>query len=118
MKKDDNAKHVDIPKMKLSYLLRGFALSAIVSGYIIGPLLVIGGGTWWLYKNDYVSKFVVVIAVIIAFAASNALIILQSKKMIEKFNKKTGIKDPTREQVAQWKKNRPSSYKFDDEEKD
>ena len=115
MDKSDTEKPYKEQPLKFSYLLKGFALSAMVSGYIIGPLLILGGGAWWAYKNDYVSKFVVVIAVLIAFALSNALIVLRSKKMIEKFNKQTGIKDPTKEQVAQWKKNRPASYKFDDD---
>ncbi|MBU2575719.1 hypothetical protein KKF64_01355 [Patescibacteria group bacterium] len=109
---------IDIPPMKLSYLLKGFALSAMISGYIIGPLLVIGGGTWWLYKNNYVDKIVVIISVLIAFAFSNWLIIVQSKKMLKKFNNKMGIKDPSREQVKEWKKNRPESYQFDDEEEE
>jgi len=114
MEKDDSKKEYKQPPMKLSYLLKGFALSAMISGYIIGPLLILGGGAWWLYKNDYVSKIVVVIAILIAFILSNVLIVKRSKKMIERFNKKVGIKDPSAEQVAEWKKNRPASYKFDD----
>ena len=116
MVKTDNQEYKDLPPMKLSYLIKGFQLSAIVSGYIIVPLLVIGGGTWWLYKNDYVSKIVVIIAVLISFVFSNWLIISQSKKMLKKFNNDLGIKDPTKEQVAEWKKNRPDSYKYDEEE--
>ena len=116
MEHKGNAEYRDIPPMKFTYLLKGFALSAIITGYILGPLLVLGGGAWWLYRNDYVSKFVVIIAVITAFAVSNWLIIGRSKKMMWKFNKKAGIKDPTREQVREWKKNRPASYQFDDEE--
>ncbi len=114
MQKHDKSEYKDIEPMKLSYLLKGFALSAIISGYIIGPLLILGGGSWWLYKNEYIDKIVVIIAILIAFVLSNALIIMKSKKMIQSFNKKTGIKDPTPDQVAFWKKNRPSSYKFDD----
>lgn len=116
MEHNGNAEYQDIPPMKFTYLLKGFALSAIVSGYIIGPLLVIGGGSWWLYQNGYINKFAVVIAVVLAFAGSNWLIIARSKKILEKFNKKIGIKDPTKEQVHEWKKNRPASYRFDDEE--
>jgi hypothetical protein len=118
MGKNDKEEYKDIPPMKFSYLIKGFALSAIVSGYIIGPLLVIGGGTFWLYKSDYVSKIYVIIAIIVSFIFSNWLIIARSKNMLIKFNKKLGMKDPTKEQVAQWKKNRPASYKFDDEEEE
>jgi len=96
-----------------SNMVHGFALSAIISGYILGPLLLLGGGTWWLYKAGYVSKFVVVGMVVVAFIISNALIISKSKKLITGFNKKTGIKDPTPEEAARWReKNGP----YDDEE--
>lgn len=94
-------------------MLHGFALAAMVSGYIIGPLLVLGGGSYWLYKADVINKLVVIAAVIAAFIFSNALIITRSKKMIQSFNKKTGIKDPTPEEAAKWrKKNGP----YDDED--
>lgn len=99
--------------MKLSYLLRGFALSAIVSGYILGPLLVLGGGAYWLYQAGVINKAVAAAAVVAAFIVSNALIITRSKKMLESFSKKAGIKDPTPEEAAKWReKNGP----YDDEE--
>lgn len=98
-----------------SNMLRGFALSAIISGYILGPLLILGGGAYWLYRADVINKVVVVAAVVASCILSNALIITRSKKMIADFSKKTGIKDPTPEQAAQWrKKNGP----YDDEEED
>jgi len=99
-------------------MLRGFALSAIISGYILGPLLLLGGIPYWLYKQGIINKLLVVIAVILAFIISNALIFVKSKKLIENFNKKANIKDPTAEEVAEWKKNRPASYKYDDDEEE
>jgi len=94
---------------------RGFLLSAIISGYILGPLLVLGGGAYWLYRADVINKAVVIAVVVAAFICSNAMIITRSKKMLEHFNKKAGITDPTPEEAAAWrKKNGP----YDDEEKD
>ncbi|OJI07892.1 hypothetical protein BK004_00420 [bacterium CG10_46_32] len=96
-------------------MLHGFALAAIISGYILGPLLVLGGGAYWAYRMDAINKIVVVCAVITAFILSNILIITRSKKMIESFSKKTGIKDPTPAEAAKWReKNGP----YDDPEED
>ena len=83
------------PQTKVSYknMLRGFALAAIVSGYIIGPLLILGGLGWWLDKQYDVGKLVVVLFILVAFVISNALIIIRSKKMIQNFSKKTGTED-------------------------
>ena len=117
MEKSNNTHTGDI-QSKPEYFLQGLALSAMISGYILGPLLIIGGGALWLQKNDYIGRIMLIIAVLIAFVFSNALIIWRSKKMILKFNKKTGIKDPTAEQVAQWRKNKPASYKYDDDEEE
>jgi hypothetical protein len=117
MEQTSNKQFKDI-ESKPVYLLKGFMLSAMISGYIIGPLLVIGGGSWWLYKSGYVDKYVVIIAILVSFIFSNWLIIARSKKMIQKFNKKLGMKDPTPEEVEKWRKSRPESYKFDDEEEE
>ncbi len=101
-----------------SNMLRGYALAAIVSGYILGPLLILGGGAYWMYTMGIIPKGVVIVVVLVSFVISNALIITRSSKLITNFNKKADIVDPTAEEVAQWNANRPSSYQYDDEEEE
>jgi len=96
-------------------MARGFALSAIISGYILGPLLILGGVAWWLHKAGYINKFGVIIAVLVAFGVSNTLIVVRSKKLVADFAKKAGLKDPTPQEAAKWReKNGP----YDDDETD
>ena len=89
---DKGGKRGKIPPIKPSYLLKGMALSARISGYILGPLLVLGGIGYWIYKYFDTSRIVLFIAVIIAFFVSNALIFIRAKADAEKFVEKT--KDP------------------------
>ncbi len=97
-----------------THMLHGLALSAIISGYIFGPLLILGGIPWFLYKQGIVSKWVVAVCIILAFVASNTLIITRAKKLITGFNHKTGIKDPTPEQAAKWRATRRYNPEDDD----
>jgi len=86
---DKGGKKGKIPPMKSSYLLKGMALSAMVSGYILGPLLIFGGIGYWIYKHFETSRIVLFIAVLIAFFTSNALIFIRAKKDAENFVEKT-----------------------------
>jgi hypothetical protein len=117
---ENEEKYVKKPTEEKAFLsinmLRGFALSAIISGYILGPLLVLGGFSFWLYKNGIINKWASVGIIILSFIISNYLIITKSKKLIENFSKKANLKDPTSEEVKKWNENRPESYKYNDEE--
>lgn len=47
---------------------------AQITGYILGPLLVIGGFGFWLDQKAGSPRWIFIIAMIIAFIASNALV--------------------------------------------
>jgi len=79
----------EIPPIKPSYLLKGIALSAMVSGYIIGPLLIFGGLGYWIHKHFHTSRIVLFGFVLFAFLVSNALIFIRSKQDAEKMMKET-----------------------------
>jgi len=89
---NNDGKTGKIPPIKPSYLLKGMALSAMVSGYILGPLLILGGIGYWIQKHFNTSRIVLFIFIIIAFIISNALIFIRAKSDAEGFIEKT--KDP------------------------
>jgi hypothetical protein len=88
-KYSDKKKQKTIPKADTSNIAKGLMLTAVISGYILGPLLVLGGGGWWLYKTYDTSKIIPAVLLILAFIVSNGLIITRAKKMAISFAEKT-----------------------------
>ena len=85
----DGATSGKIPPINPSYLLKGMALSAMISGYILGPLLIFGGLGWWIYTHFDTSKIVLYAFIIIGFIVSNTLILTRSHKDAQMFVEKT-----------------------------
>ncbi len=69
--------------------LKALALVGITTGYIFGPLIIIGGAGWYLGELIN-AKWVVFVAVLISFIISNVLIFKQAPKATRKIaiNKK------------------------------
>jgi len=80
------------------YLIKGFALSALISGYILGPLLVLGGAGYFIYKYFKTPKIVLFISIILAFGISNILIFTRAKKDAEKMIEQT--KDADKKDIS------------------
>ncbi|OIO49042.1 MAG: hypothetical protein AUJ34_01930 [Parcubacteria group bacterium CG1_02_41_12] len=85
----DGATSGKIPPINPSYLLKGMALSARISGYILGPLLILGGLGYWIQKHFNTSRIVLFAFIIIAFFISNALIFIRAKNDAEHFVEKS-----------------------------
>lgn len=61
--------------------MKGFALASMVSGYIIGPLLIFGGGGWYLASLTH-HRIYIILGVGIAFILTNVLILRNTTKLI------------------------------------
>ncbi len=85
----DGARSGKIPRVSPIYILKGITLSAVVTGYILGPLLVLGGFGLWIQKHFETSRAVLFAFIIVAMLTSNTLIFIRAKKDIQTFAKKT-----------------------------
>jgi hypothetical protein len=63
--------------------LRGLAMLGIITGYIMGPLLLLGGIGWWLSER-YDNLLFVFIGLGIALVTTNVLIFKNTKKQLQK----------------------------------
>ncbi len=71
--------------MGIFSLGKGMALSATITGYILGPLLILGGIGLWLDKIFGTKPWIMLASLVIAFFSTNILIYKRSSKIAEKF---------------------------------
>jgi len=64
---------------------KGMALSATITGYILGPLLILGGIGLWLDRIFGTKPWIMLAALAVAFFSTNVLIYKRSNKIAEKF---------------------------------
>lgn len=64
---------------------KGLMLSATITGYIIGPLLVLGGIGFWLDRYFGTKPWVLLASLAIAFFSTNFLIYKRSNEIAKKF---------------------------------
>jgi F0F1-type ATP synthase assembly protein I len=69
-------------------IAKGLALSATITGYIIGPLIVLGGIGYVLDRVFATSPWILLGSLLLAFIGTNILIYQRSQKIAEKFTKK------------------------------
>ncbi len=83
---DQQQKELVDPVRRLGSGLTGLAIASLVSGYILGPLLLFGGIGWWLTKH-YHNRLFVIIGVAVAFVLSNVLIIRNTTGTLRYFKR-------------------------------
>ncbi len=66
-------------------IVDGLLLVAHISGYIIGPLILIGGLGFWLDRALGGRKIIFIVSAILAFAASNFLVYHKAKDITKRF---------------------------------
>lgn len=65
----------------------GLALTAQITGCIIGPLILVGGFGYWLDRKMGGQKVVFFVFMIIAFCLSNYLVWRKSREVLEKYKR-------------------------------
>jgi len=68
---------------------KGMMLSATITGYILGPLLLLGGIGFFLDKFFGTKPWIMLGALLIAFFLSNLLIFKRSEKIAQRFTGKS-----------------------------
>lgn len=67
-------------------IARGLRVAGMISGYIIGPMLVLGFIGYSIDQYFHTNKLALIISLAIAFFGSNILIIKQARKISDHFN--------------------------------
>ena len=68
---------------------KAFILSATISGYLLAPLIVIGGGGWLLDKKFSQNNHVILFFSIgVAFIIGNVIVFKRSQALARQFSKK------------------------------
>jgi hypothetical protein len=70
------------PVEQISSGMKGLAVASMVSGYILGPLVLLGGIGWWL-TSHYENRLFVIVGVASAFVISNVLIIRSTTRTLQ-----------------------------------
>lgn len=61
--------------------MKGLALASMISGYIIGPLVIFGGGGWLLASSTH-HRIYIILGIGLAFILTNVLILRNTTKLI------------------------------------
>lgn len=82
MPEQGEAKHKTVGR---SRTVQALAIVGITSGYIIGPMAILGGIGWWL-TNRYDSKLFILGFILLALVVSNLLIFRNTEKVLKKLS--------------------------------
>jgi hypothetical protein len=74
------------PIVRMGKGMNGLAVASMISGYVLGPLLLLGG-IGWLLTDHYDNKMFVYLGVGLAFISTNILIIRRSSKLTNRPSK-------------------------------
>lgn len=72
------------PGKTLGSLAKGFAISAHIAGYIIGPLVVLAGIGYLLDKAFSTSPIILIVSILLAFVVTNILIVKKSSRLVDR----------------------------------
>lgn len=86
--KQDEQNQTKQPVKGMFSLTKGLALSAVISGYILGPLFFFGGIGLLLDHFFFSSHWGLFIGLAIAFLFSNVLVVKKSARIAERFTEK------------------------------
>lgn len=82
-----NTNEAQEPSTSSPYGFKALAVVGVTSGYIIGPLALIGGLGWWLSQR-YNSPFILLGSLFIALIVTNVLIFTRTSALVKQLSKK------------------------------
>jgi F0F1-type ATP synthase assembly protein I len=72
----------------ITEIARGLRVAGLISGYIIGPMILLGAIGYAIDHYFGTGKIALVIALFISFISTNVLIIKNAGNLFEQFNKR------------------------------
>lgn len=85
LSKNEQSKPQD-KRSQFFYLSRGLALSGVITGYILGPMAILGGIGFFLDRQFHTGKVLLGISLILSFILSNWIVYSRASQLAKRFH--------------------------------
>lgn len=92
MKQSDQSSDKSMQSVGTSSMVQALSMVSITTGYILGPMAVLGGIGWWIGKQID-SLLPIMIGLILALVLSNILIFKHTPVVLARLQKKYNARD-------------------------